>query len=513
AARIAFVEERLALDEDVLAQRLAGIERREFALRALQPTTAQALQSAERRLAAVQKRADAEARPGPALAAELDARRHGLLAAQQRNARIAEELERLGELRRLWQGRVRVLSGEASREELRGWAQELPAIEADREHDRRLLEARIAGVERERAALQARGAAPAVEGAPPSEEQRWLAEQARELDAALDQAREQLTGLEENERAAQRLARAIGQREERATLADRAADAAHALSSAWSKELFAVEDNAITVGKIATAILVFAFGVLVSRLLAHALAALVRRRNTLDEGAVNAIQSLASYALIAAFFLIALRSVNIPLTAFTVVGGALAIGIGFGSQAVVNNFVSGLILMVERPIKVGDMVVYADAAGRVERIGPRSTRIRTFDNVHLIVPNSKLLDNNVVNWTLSDDLVRTRVGVGVTYGTPTREVETLLLELMAAQPEILKHPRPMVVFEDFAGDALRFQADFWLKLSPLLDDRVVRSNLRHAIDESFRRRGIVIAYPPRDAGSHVPDMGAREGRA
>jgi len=237
---------------------------------------------------------------------------------------------------------------------------------------------------------------------------------------------------------------------------------------------------------------------------ARGFAALVRRRSALDEGALTAIESLAFYALIALFFLIALNSVNIPLTAFTVAGGAIAIGIGFGSQAVVNNFVSGLILMIERPIKVGDVVVYADAAGRVERIGPRSTRIRTADNVHLIVPNSKLLDNNVVNWTLSDDVVRTRVTVGVTYGTPTREVEQLLLELIAAQPEILKHPRPIVLLDEFAADALRFQADFYIKLSPLLDERVVRSNLRHAIDEAFRRRGIVIAFPPRDLAAHVP---------
>jgi potassium efflux system protein len=196
-----------------------------------------------------------------------------------------------------------------------------------------------------------------------------------------------------------------------------------------------------------------------------------------------------------------------------VAGGAIAIGIGFGSQAIVNNFVSGLILMIERPIKVGDLIVYADTPGRVEKIGPRSTRIRTLDNVHLIVPNSRLLENNVFNWTLGDDVVRTRVAIGVTYGTPTREVEKLLLELMDAQPEILKHPRPLVLFEEFAGDALRFQAEFSIKLSPLVDERVVRSNLRHAIDAEFRRRGIVLAYPPRDAAAHLATPPGVAGRA
>lgn len=511
AARIAFVEERLALGEDELTKELAGIEQQELRLREEQPAAAQAVRSAERRLDAVQKRADAEPQPGPALLAELDARRIGLVVAKRHEARLADELERLAELRRLWQERWRVVSGGAARDELRTWARELPGLEADHERDRRLVEARIADVERERTALAARAAAPA-EGAP-GEEQRWLAEQARELDQVLAEAREQLTGLAENERLTRRLRRALGLREQRATLADRAADAYGAVASVWSKELVAVEDNPITIGKVTTAILLFGLGIVVSRLLSRGFAALVRRRSALDEGAVDAIRSLAFYALVALFFLVALDSVNIPLTAFTVAGGAIAIGIAFGSQAVVNNFVSGLILMIERPIKVGDMVVYADNTGRVERIGPRSTRIRTIDNVYLIVPNSKLLDNNVVNWTLSDGVVRTRVTVGVTYGTPTRDVEKLLLELMAAQPEILAHPRPAVVFDDFAADSLRFHAEFFVKLSPLLDDRAVRSRLRHAIDETFRRRGIVIAYPVRDLAAHVPGHSPPQGHA
>jgi small-conductance mechanosensitive channel len=235
-----------------------------------------------------------------------------------------------------------------------------------------------------------------------------------------------------------------------------------------------------------------------SRWTARALAGLVRRRSTLDEGALSAIQSLVFYFLLVSVFLIGLRSVNVPLTAFTFVGGALAIGVGFGSQAIVNNFVSGLILMIERPIKVGDLVVFDGQSGRVERIGARSTRIRTFDNVHVIVPNSKLLETAVVNWTLADDVVRTRLQVGVAYGSPTREVETLLRELVAGHPSILKHPEPTVILDDFAADSLLFQVDFWVKLSPLLDSRVVRSDLRHAIDESFRLRGISIAFPQRD---------------
>jgi small-conductance mechanosensitive channel len=498
AAQIEFVESHLSLAPEELAAQLEAIERREFAVRDGQSEAAQAVVSAERRLAAVQKRADAEPAPGPALAAELELRRIALLAAQRYAESLEEELDRLEELRRLRQGRVQLLSGDVSRDELRKWRDELTGAEAERERDRRLAESRRADTERFRAAIEARLGGATDGNDVPSDEQRWLREQERELATAIARLDEQIESLEEVERAAARLSRALGGREQRASFWDRIGDASDGLKDIWRRELFAVEDNSITIGKLAGAVLVFLLGILLSRWLARGLAALIRRRSALDEGALSALQSLVFYFLIALFFLIALRSVNIPLTVFTVAGGALAIGIGFGSQTIINNFVSGLILMVERPIKVGDLVVFDGASGRVERIGPRSTRIRTFDNVHLIVPNSKLLENNVINWTLSDDVIRTRITVGVAYGSPTRTVERLLLEQIAAQPDILPHPPPVVLFEDFAADALLFQADFWVKLSPLLDQRVLRSNLRHALDQCFRENGISIAFPQRD---------------
>ncbi len=499
AAQLAFVEQHLALAPEETDGILADIERREFAVRDRLAEATRAIPVAERRLESTQKRVDRQQEPDPALNTELEARRIGLLAAQRYAESLEKELDRLGELRRLLQGRVQVLSGEISRDELRSWREELASAEADRERDRRLAEARRADIERVRAAIQARLAAPPPETDPAAQGvARWLGEQERAATRAIDRIDEQLESFEEHRRAAARLAHALGGREKRASFADRLGDLGDAAAGVWQRELFAFDDYSITIGKLAGALLVFLVGIVLSRWLARVLAALIRRRSALDEGALSAIQSLVFYFLIALFFLIALRSVNIPLTVFTVAGGALAIGIGFGSQTIINNFVSGLILMVERPIKVGDLMVFDGASGRVERIGPRSTRIRTFDNVHLIVPNSKLLENNVINWTLSDDVIRTRITVGAAYGSPTREVERLLYEQIAGQPDILPHPPPVILFEDFAADALLFQADFWVKLSPLLDPRVVRSELRHAIDHSFREHGISIAFPQRD---------------
>ena len=156
----------------------------------------------------------------------------------------------------------------------------------------------------------------------------------------------------------------------------------------WSAELLSVGGNSISVGTIVTAVILFILGFVISRWLSRLLGRLLHRRVGLERGAAAAFEGLSFYFMLVLFFLLALRTVNIPLTAFTVAGGALAIGIGFGSQNIVNNFISGLILMAERPIKVGDIIDVEGTFGRVERIGARSTRIRTFDNIHIVIPNS-----------------------------------------------------------------------------------------------------------------------------
>ncbi len=188
------------------------------------------------------------------------------------------------------------------------------------------------------------------------------------------------------------------------------------IATLWRTELLSVEGRGVPIGTVITALLLLLIGILLSRWSSRRVGALLTRHFGLDRGAAAAVQGLTFYVLLVLVFLVALQTANIPLTAFTVFGGALAIGVGFGSQNVVNNFLSGLILMIERPIKVGDIVDVDGTYGRVERIGARSTRIRTFDNTHIIIPNSAFLEKNVVNWTLSDNVVRTWVDVGVAYG-------------------------------------------------------------------------------------------------
>ncbi len=266
----------------------------------------------------------------------------------------------------------------------------------------------------------------------------------------------------------------------------------------WRAELLSVGGRSISIGTVITALLLLVLGILLARWSSRRVGSLLTRHVGLDRGAAAAVQGLTFYLLLVLVFLLVLQTANIPLTAFTVFGGALAIGVGFGSQNVVNNFLSGLILMIERPIKVGDIVDIEGTYGRIERIGARSTRIKTFDNTHIIIPNSAFLEKNVVNWTLSDNVVRTWVDVGVAYGSPTREVDRLVHRVLAEHGKILKKPAPVVLFTEFGDNALHFRAYFWLQMREMMDRRRVESDVRYRIEHLFRDAGIVIAFPQRD---------------
>jgi small-conductance mechanosensitive channel len=252
------------------------------------------------------------------------------------------------------------------------------------------------------------------------------------------------------------------------------------------------------VGTLVLAILLLFAGYGVSRRLSRLVAAVMKKRFKLEAGPASAIETLGFYFLFITFAVTALRLVNFPLTAFTIAGGAIAIGVGFGSQNVMNNFISGLILLLERPVRVGDLVQVEDTHGIVEKIGARSTRILASDNTHIIVPNSFFLENNVVNFTLSDDVLRTQVNVGIIYGSPTREANRIIEEVLAEHSRILEVPKPRIIFSEFGDNSLNFEAYFWIRARTIMDRRQIESDVRFQIDDRFREAGIVIAFPQRD---------------
>ncbi len=256
-------------------------------------------------------------------------------------------------------------------------------------------------------------------------------------------------------------------------------------------------DKVITVGQMTGVLLLLVFGYLGSRLVGYILGKRLAGTK-LRPDVIYVLKRITFFVILILVVITALGLLGIPLTAFAFATGALAIGVGFGAQNIINNFISGWILMVERPIRIGDFIEIDSAQGVIENIGNRSTRIRRTDGVHLLVPNSLLLERTVVNWTLVDMEIRTTVRVGVAYGSPVRLVADLVLQAVKEQDEVKEKPAPSVIFDDFGDNALAFDAYFWCDAGSERFLREIRSSIRFRITELFEQNGIVIAFPQRD---------------
>jgi small-conductance mechanosensitive channel len=253
----------------------------------------------------------------------------------------------------------------------------------------------------------------------------------------------------------------------------------------------------ITVLNIAIAALTLLIGFWVARWADRKVSSRLEQREV-DAGVVQLIRRLFYTVVIVVLFITTLDLLDIPLTAFAFITGAIAIGVGFGAQNIINNFISGWILMWERPIRVGDFLEVGGMLGTVETIKTRFTRIRRLDGVRLMVPNSQFLENTVINWTIVDRQLRSHVRVGVQYGSDVEKVKRLLDEMLANNPDVLEDPAPTVIFEDFGDSALIFDAFFWIESTSERSLRGVRSALRFEIDRVFKEYDVVIAFPQRD---------------
>jgi small-conductance mechanosensitive channel len=259
-----------------------------------------------------------------------------------------------------------------------------------------------------------------------------------------------------------------------------------------------VKSRSVTIGKVIAALLIFFIGIMVARKAMGPVRRLAARKFNLSENDAQVFGRVTFYLIFICILIFSLTTVNIPLEVFAFFGGALAIGVGFGAQTLISNFISGLILLFDRTIRLNDVVEVDGQRGRVTAINIRSSRIKRFDGIEVLVPNSHFLQQNVVNLTLSDPFTRYEVTVGVAYGTPTRTAEELILRAIVAQPEVLNNPAPVVVFEDFADSALNFRAFFWLDLDPAINSNIVRSEIRHRIGDYLAQAGIAIPFPQRD---------------
>lgn len=227
-----------------------------------------------------------------------------------------------------------------------------------------------------------------------------------------------------------------------------------------------------------------------------------------------AVSKIGGYIFITIGFYLALKLVGIDLSSLAVVAGAIGVGLGFGLQNVISNFVSGLIILAERPISIGDRVELGEIAGLVAKINLRSTNIVTNDNITIIVPNSDFITNKVTNWSYGDPKVRLRLPIGVAYGTDPERLRRLLIEVAKEHPMVLREPTPELFFSGFGDSSLNFELGVWTA-EMASKPRRFRSELNYAVERALRQNGIEVPFPQRDlhlrSGSFVlPAPGASQ---
>ena len=231
----------------------------------------------------------------------------------------------------------------------------------------------------------------------------------------------------------------------------------------------------------------------------------ILKRLNLAKGVPHTIAMMVRYTLIIAGFFIAVSAVGMPLDSLTVLFGAFGVGIGFGLQNIFNNLVSGLILLFERPIQIGDTIEVGQLLGNVKSIGIRSSNVRTFDGAEVIVPNGQLISNEVVNWTLSDQRRRIEVVAGVAYGSDPHKVKELFLKVLADHPDIIDDPAPSVLFKDLGSSSLDFRLLFW---TSNYDEWIrIRSDIFFGVHDILKKEGIEIPFPQQDLHLRSVDPG------
>lgn len=252
----------------------------------------------------------------------------------------------------------------------------------------------------------------------------------------------------------------------------------------------------VTLSGFLTAILVFVFFMFLSGILQKVLLRRLAIQLKMESGMTYALTRAVHYAMLVCGAVLAAQCVGINLGSFAVVFGFLSVGIGFGLQNVTSNFIAGLILLLERPITVGDMISVEGQVGKVLQINIRTTIIETGDRVSIIVPNSKFIEGSVINWSHGDPKVRVHCPIGVAYGTDVRKVTEILLRVASGNPEALQDPKPDVLFLGFGESSLDFELLVWTA-SPD-KQKCLLSEMNYAIYDAFAKNGIEIPFPQRD---------------
>ena len=261
--------------------------------------------------------------------------------------------------------------------------------------------------------------------------------------------------------------------------------------------LLTMGQTAITPLTLARIVLWLMVVLVLGRLLRRLVVQRVLQRTRLDPPVQYAIGKFAGYLFLAGGFYIALQVNGVDLSSLAVIAGAVGVGLGFGLQNLVQNFVSGLIILAERPISIGDRVEVGEVAGQITHISLRSTTIVTNDNISIIVPNAQFISEKVTNWSYGDPKVRIRLPIGVAYGSDIDKLRKVLLGVATAHPKVLKDPAPELFFAEFGDSSLNFELGVWTA-EMTSKPRRFRSELNYALEKALRENGIEIPFPQRD---------------
>ena len=263
----------------------------------------------------------------------------------------------------------------------------------------------------------------------------------------------------------------------------------------WTTELFG--PDTVTIGGILILVFLFASVIIVERILQRLLIRRFLSKTRLQPSLQFGLSRIIGYTLIAIGFYVAFQAVGLDLSSLAIVAASVGVGVGFGLQNIINNFVSGIIILAERPISIGDRIDVAGVAGRVTKIQLRSTTVVTNDNITMIVPNADFISNTVTNWSHGDPKVRIRVPIGVAYGSDLKLLQRLLLEAAEEHPKALRDPSPVVLFTEFGDSSLNFELGVWTQemTAPPIH---FTSEMNFIIEQKLRENDIEIPFPQRD---------------
>jgi potassium-dependent mechanosensitive channel len=272
----------------------------------------------------------------------------------------------------------------------------------------------------------------------------------------------------------------------------------------WNFEVFSAEDTievegkkmtghrSVTLGKIVSALAILLVGYWLCLYLARLIGRLAVSRLGMSAGVANLMRQWSQAFLITILIVISLVSVKIPLTIFAFLGGAFAIGVGFGAQNLLKNVISGILVLIERPLRVGDLIEVDNVRGRVTTIGLRSSTVLDAKGMETLIPNSSFLERHLTNWTYSSQQSRFSLRIGAPYGSSTQSVIDMLTEVARDHPHILKAPRPQILLEEFGAQARIFSLNYWLEIRLEIDPNQVASDLRFSIEERFTKAGVKV---------------------